>query len=216
MTEPQWWECPNQFELLKRAGKEAGPRKLRLYACAMVRNDWEWLRAKRSRRAVEVGERFADGQATAKQFAAASDGAFQAYKAWGERYGSLEEANTTYAVQRAWMATWEDPWEAANHCQSPTINKAECDLLRDLFGPTLFRAVPLDPAWQTPTVQALANAAYDERILPSGHLDPPRLAVLADAMEEAGCAAPDLLGHLRSALPHIRGCWVVDLLTGRP
>ncbi len=65
-------------------------------------------------------------------------------------------------------------------------------------------------------MQALANAAYAERILPSGQLDPQRLAVLADALEEAGGADPDLLGHLRSALPHIRGCWVVDLLTGRP
>jgi hypothetical protein len=51
--------------------------------------------------------------------------------------------------------------------------------------------------------------------MPSGHLDPARLAVLADALEDAGCADADLLGHLRGPGPHIRGCWAVDLLLGK-
>jgi hypothetical protein len=215
MTERQWWKCPNQRELLEHVRERASPRKLRLYACALARGDWEWLRSKRSQRGVEVAELFADGQATAKQFAAANDAAFDAMEAWGERWATEKQTNTTYAVRRAWDTTLEDAWEAAKHCQIGAINKTECDLLRDLFGPTLFRAVPLDPAWRTATVEALAHAAYDERLLPGGRLDPQRLAVLADALEEAGCADPDLLGHLRTALPHIRGCWVVDLLTGR-
>jgi hypothetical protein len=215
MTERQWWKSPNQLELLNHAGEAASPRKLRLYACALARSDWERLRPKRLQRAIEVMERFADGRATAKQCEAAQDAAFDAYEAWGKRYDTEEETYQTMAVERAWTATWKDPAEAAEGCQGGAINKEECHLVRDLFGPTLFRAVPLDPAWRTPTVEALAHAAYDERLLPAGRLDPPRLAVLADALEEAGCADPDVLGHLRSSLPHIRGCWVVDLLTGR-
>jgi len=43
-------------------------------------------------------------------------------------------------------------------------------------------------AWLTPDAVALALAAYEERQLPSGHLDPQRLAVLADALEDAGCS----------------------------
>jgi hypothetical protein len=39
--------------------------------------------------------------------------------------------------------------------------------------------------------------------------------VLADALEEAGCTDADILGHLRAAAPHARGCWAVDLLLGR-
>jgi hypothetical protein len=39
--------------------------------------------------------------------------------------------------------------------------------------------------WLTPTVLSLARAAYDER-LPDGFLDPARLAVLSDALEETG------------------------------
>jgi hypothetical protein len=41
-----------------------------------------------------------------------------------------------------------------------------------------------------------------------------RLPVLADALEEAGCADADILGHLRGPRPHGLGCWVVDGLLG--
>ena len=66
----------------------------------------------------------------------------------------------------------------------------------------------------TPAVVALAEAAYEERLLPSGELDTQRLAILADALEEAG-AAGALLEHLRSPGPHIRGCFAVDLVLAR-
>jgi hypothetical protein len=91
---------------------------------------------------------------------------------------------------------------------------AQAALLRDIAG-NPFRLVTLSPAWKTPQVVALAQAAYDQREIPSGTLDPVRLAVLADALEEAGCTDPELLGHLRSPCPHVRGCWVVDLLLGK-
>jgi hypothetical protein len=48
-----------------------------------------------------------------------------------------------------------------------------------------------------------------------GTLDPARLTVLADALEDAGCTDADLLGHLRSPGPHVRGCWAVDLVLGK-
>jgi hypothetical protein len=42
-----------------------------------------------------------------------------------------------------------------------------------------------------------------------------RLPILADALEEAGCAEADLLAHLRGPAPHVRGCWALDLLLGK-
>jgi hypothetical protein len=42
-----------------------------------------------------------------------------------------------------------------------------------------------------------------------------RLPILADALEDAGCADAELLGHLRSPGPHVRGCWAVDLVLGK-
>jgi hypothetical protein len=42
-----------------------------------------------------------------------------------------------------------------------------------------------------------------------------QMAKLADALEGAGCTDGDILAHCRGAGPHVRGCWVVDLLLGK-
>jgi hypothetical protein len=56
-------------------------------------------------------------------------------------------------------------------------------------------------------VVALARGIYDDRAFD-------RLAILADALQDAGCDNADVLGHCRGPGPHVRGCWVVDLLLG--
>jgi hypothetical protein len=91
--------------------------------------------------------------------------------------------------------------------------KALGQIVRDIFNP--FRPVTVPPACVTAQVVAVAQAAYDERKLPWGILDVARLMVLADALEDAGCDQADLLGHLRSPGPHVRGCWPLDLLLGK-
>jgi hypothetical protein len=97
----------------------------------------------------------------------------------------------------------------------PTTKEQElASLLCDIVG-NPFRPVTLDLAWLTLPVLAIAKAAYDERRLPSGYLDTTRLAILADAMEEASCSEKRILDHLRGSGPHTRGCWVVDLLLGK-
>ena len=90
---------------------------------------------------------------------------------------------------------------------------AQSVILRDLGNP--FRPVTLDPSWLTPTVRQLAQAVYDERLLPSGELQLDRLGVLADALEDADCPVPPIIDHLRGRGPHVRGCFVVDLLLNK-
>jgi hypothetical protein len=93
---------------------------------------------------------------------------------------------------------------------------AQADLFRCIVGPLPFRHVFLPPSlrtWNNGLLQHLAGAAYEHRLLPSGHLDSQRLAVLADALEEAG--ADELVEHLRGAGPHPRGCWPVDIILSR-
>ncbi len=85
-------------------------------------------------------------------------------------------------------------------------------LLRDVLG-NPFRPTRFKRAWASNIVAGLAQAAYDKRQLPSGELDPHRLAVLADALEEAG-APGELVSHLREPGPHVRGCFAVDLCLG--
>jgi hypothetical protein len=88
---------------------------------------------------------------------------------------------------------------------------AQCQILRDLFGLLPFRPVTIAPdvlAWNDGTVSRIAEGIYEERAFD-------RLPILADALEEAGCDEPDILGHLRGPGPHVRGCWPVDLLLGK-
>ncbi|HJZ57133.1 MAG TPA: hypothetical protein VKE74_19340 [Gemmataceae bacterium] len=80
-------------------------------------------------------------------------------------------------------------------------------ILRDVFG-NPFRPITLDPSWLTITVVALARQMYDTRDFTS-------MPILADALQDAGCEHPDILGHCRGPGPHVRGCWVVDLLLGK-
>jgi len=95
-----------------------------------------------------------------------------------------------------------------------TEERIQAALMRDIVG-NPYHPVDFDPVWRTQTVVALATAAYEERILPSGELDSQRLAILADALEDAGCSDEQILNHLRGPGPHVRGCFVIDLLTGR-
>jgi hypothetical protein len=90
-------------------------------------------------------------------------------------------------------------------------------LVRDLFG-NPFRPVAIMPewlSWEGGLVATLAEAAYERRTAPGGALCADGLAVLADALEEAGCDDESMLSHLREPGQHARGCWVVDRLTGR-
>jgi len=88
---------------------------------------------------------------------------------------------------------------------------AQAAIVREMFG-NPFRPVSIAPAWLTPTVLDLAQAVIDNCILPSGTLDKDRIAVLADALEEAGCINPDILNHCRQPGDHVRGCWLLDLI----
>jgi hypothetical protein len=85
---------------------------------------------------------------------------------------------------------------------------ALANLLRDIFGPLPFRSVNIHASCLTPAVLAIAEAISNES---SFH----RLPVLADALEQGGCANPEILGHCRGPGPHVLGCWVVDLVLGK-
>src|SRR5262245_31402754 len=88
------------------------------------------------------------------------------------------------------------------------------DLRRDIFG-NPFRPVAFASAWLAPTVTSLATVAYEERALPSGELHRAHLAVVADALEDAGCTEAAIPDHLRGPVPHVRGCRALDQIPGK-
>ncbi|MFO0806182.1 MAG: hypothetical protein U0791_24025 [Gemmataceae bacterium] len=80
-------------------------------------------------------------------------------------------------------------------------------MLRDIFG-NPFRPVAFDPSWRTSTAVAIAKGMYESR-------DFAPMPLLADALQDAGCEHADILDHCRGPGPHVKGCWVVDLVLGR-
>ena len=80
--------------------------------------------------------------------------------------------------------------------------------MRDLFG-NPFRPVTFSPSWRTDTALSLARTMYDSR-------DFGAMPILADALQDVGCDSDDVLDHCRDAKqPHVRGCWVCDLVLGK-
>lgn len=69
----------------------------------------------------------------------------------------------------------------------------------------------------TDEVIAMADLAYHNRGR-DGTLDAARLAILSDALEEAGCTDGSILEHLRDQqkyIYHVCGCWALDLVLGK-
>jgi hypothetical protein len=211
------------LEPLRR--RKASERKRRLFGCACCRHIWHLVPDERSREALLVAERFADGLAGEIELKTAGQEARIAY----EQYmgGLREQYVATVACSGVVMKNVGHVVNAMHIaalavrmvCGSWDAERAfQCSLILDLFGNTFRPSLPLPPAvlaWHDAVVVRLAQAAYDERHLPSGTLDNSRLAVLADALEEGGCTDADILGHLRGPGPHVRGCWSVDLCLGK-
>jgi hypothetical protein len=148
--------------------------------------------------------------------------AWQLTSAWEDVATAMEgEQFVNEGATAEMLDTWsEQSVESGRPMGWTTMNPAAvlADLLREVVGPIPFRPVSLAPSilsWHDATVVRLAQAAYDERHMPESTLDNGRLAVLADALEEAGCTDADILGHLRGPGPHVRGCWPVDLCLGK-
>ena len=221
MTKADWLACTKPKMLLRSAGSRISDRKRRLFAAACCRRVWNLLSDERSQRAVETVERFADDAATSEELSAAEKAAAEAELATATDSHRFA-ANAVYAIA-CQIVGW-DIAEMVVGCAANTIRAvgkrraateeeaAQVALLRDIVG-NPFRPITLAPAHRTAAVLSLARAAYDERHLPSGELDPHRLAVLADALEAAGVRG-ELTAHLRGPRPHVRGCWPVDLCLG--
>lgn len=222
MTEQEWLAAADPQSMLDhlRDSGKANERKLRLFAVACCRRIWDHLTDERSRRAVEVAEGYADGLVDQQQRACSEAEGRQA---------------TIGLSGRPWFAALAAKMSVAKHIPLPGVvnftladdtlrpgdrEVRRCEqvhLLRDIVG-NPFRPPSLPPsvlAWSDGLVRRLAEQAYEERSLPAGTLDIARLAVLADALLDAGCTDADLLGHLREPGPHCRGCFGIDHLLGK-
>jgi hypothetical protein len=213
VKEDEWLASGEPEKMLEFLGDRASERRLRLFAAACCRRVWDTLTADAGRRAVEVAEGFADGAAGARALRAAQVAAAKATADYDPAAG-LGEYRADAALTAAMNAAGKRAsLRYAAECAADASEDGDAErvaqavLLRDIFG-NPFKRVVLDPPFRTSAVTAIATAMYESR-------DFGAAAILADALEEAGCQDGEILGHLRGPGPHVRGCYVVDLALGR-
>jgi hypothetical protein len=164
---------------------------------------------------MEVADRYADQAAREEEFEEIvfrGEFGYLGSRGWVVGAARLRDENVCEVIgQNGLPEVFPDVYSPS---QKDIGSQVVANLVREIFGNPIQR-VALNTAWLTPTAKSLALTAYEERRLPSGELDCPRLAVLADALEEAGCTEEAVLDHLRGPGPHVRGCWPVDLLLGK-
>ncbi len=230
MTEAEWLACTDPKPMLKFLHGKASDRKLRLFACACCRHIWHLLADDRSRKAVELAERFADGLASEQEREAAEEAANQAKRVTGvSRQASNYTIPEMFTIAaRAACVTAEGDADTETllaivaACSLIARNEAsglgwEAEMvacsstLREIVGNTFLPPPPLPAAvltWNDGTVRRMAEGIYEERAFD-------RLPILADALLDAGCDNENLIAHCRSEGPHVRGCWAVDLILGK-
>jgi hypothetical protein len=223
-TGQHWLESSDPSVMLMFLQSRVTHRKPLVFAVACCRRLWRMIDDIRIKKVIELAELAADGHV---------DNAMA---------GLVETIDSENRVSTCWEAVigltrTGDPATPANlvakyvplamckpdvpvyEPESRDVIDSEREIqvafIRDIFG-NPFRSVTSQASWLTWNSGAIpraANAAYEERVLPSGHLDNRRLAVLGDMLEEAGCTDAEILGHLREpGAVHVRGCWCVDLL----
>jgi hypothetical protein len=232
--EEEWQISGHLPRMLELASGRVSRRKLRLFAVACVRRHWHLLDDERSRWAVEVSERFAEGEVSPlvlKSSYAAAWSAVRAVAELGPARASAARAAARAASARAEWAAHGAAHEAGEcagwlardkqltppepawvlQLRAATEEKRRlCDLLREIAGNPFHRSHQ-GPNWLTWNDRTVPRMA--ETIRAGWHFD--HLPVLADALEEAGCGDAELLRHCREGRSHVRGCWVLDLLLGK-
>jgi hypothetical protein len=235
MNEGKWLQCTSPMPMLDFLQGKVSERKLRLFAVACCRPFWHLLDA-RKRRAIEILERYADGGTTENEVRGLArlfdkSDAEPAHLAVANAVMSLlnllapadPTRDAMFAAYHAARAAGKEAgpgWESSHDEEGGEDREslpgaiaraqeslAQCRLLRDIAGDP-FRPVAVDLAWNVPAVAARARIIYESRTFD-------RMAELAVSLADAGCADNRILEHCRAAGPHVRGCWLLDLILGK-
>lgn len=197
MTEKEWRHaCNDPWSLPEHLSGRTTDRKMRLFTVASFRlRFWDKF-SQLDRRLLEVAELFADSLIGEEVLQEASNQAFQS---------AVDSEGHPARLAISTLASDAARVPVNMYCMTPV--ELVCDIFTNPFHP----APAVDPAWlrwHDATIPRLAQQMYDSRDFTS-------MPILADALEEAGCTNADILDHCRGPGPHVRGCWVVDLLLGR-
>jgi hypothetical protein len=223
MTESEWLACTDPQPMLALVH---GKRKLRLFAVGCCRRLFPMFSALQVDEVVEAADQYTDGCIGRRRLRAIWNDIFcqtMPYRYFSPEWHARRAVvnlilgyclkhrprpmamnDVTSAIVKG-RARW---WHPLRRRKIRTEERsARAHLLRDIFG-NPFRPSAFDPSWRTPQVVALGQEIYDNRAFDC-------LPELADALAKAGCENADILAHCRGPGPHVRGCWVTDLILGK-
>jgi hypothetical protein len=212
VTEDEWTTSEDPDLLLEAAKslKWLPARKARLFSAGCFRLVWDKITADDIRLAVEMSDARADKKISQQELER-------------HRYPmtkASEFVRSWLAVAIQSLATSNlNPGHVAHQVRAATENSVygfsrrgvpcqpQADLVREVVG-NPFRPVTFDQQWRTSDTVGLAQAIYDDKAFE-------RMPILADALMDAGCEEEQIIGHCRGVGPHVRGCWVVDLVLAK-
>jgi hypothetical protein len=230
MLEYEWLHGIDYEGMIRLVGQNPDERKMRLAACGYLRTMWADFSDPQARSVVEVAEDYADFRATRTEVKgvkralallleqARTEQARDQYDptdpGWLVQYRTFLELDSRVRLLELVLKPGCVEAEALRTIAS-RVNKGgwyddrmpTCNLLRDIFG-NPFRPITFSPDWRTDTAVSLARTLYESR-------DFSAMPILADALQDAGCDNEDILLHSRGDGPHVRGCWVCDLVLGK-
>jgi hypothetical protein len=236
MIEETWLSCSDQNKMVEFLMGKVSDRKLRLLGVAFCRRMWHLIPEGPCRDAVRIAEDFADGLANdteRKEFrkraqeplspSLAERNAVTAVYYLNEKTAGKQPCFVTCAAAIARTAS--APYQESRKKSFPiyrsaycAAKRAEARLARCVFG-NPFRPLPSAAPWLArggDDLRALAEAVYTKRRLPQGTFDPGRIRELLRALKAADCSDPAILTHLRGPGPHVRGCFAIDAILGKP
>jgi hypothetical protein len=237
VDEQSWLHCTDPVPLLKHLGEQASPRRLLLFKAACCRLAWRLLVDERSRRAVEVTERFADGAADEAEHLAARAGPWEAVGlAKADGFATAVTKVSPLAAGLAALAASECvscPPDTPSYPSASDICSAEA-VARGAQAAIQWQAYEAAPPAEMPerSVQAdLLRCIFGNPFRPlPGRTFPgyvralaeacsaafpgqaPERGVLADALADLG--EDDAAEHLRQGT-HVKGCHVLDWVLAR-
>lgn len=142
MTNAEWAGCTDPHAMLDALPPDTSQRKLRLFAVACCRRAWTLLRDERSRQAVDVAQRQADGRATEAEISEAELAADDVWMAPPPEFTDAERE----AAFLPYACLNPNAQEAASNVATTAVTCREysgqdaaekaalCDILREIFG----------------------------------------------------------------------------------
>ncbi len=221
MTEAEWLTPGDLSEHVKFLWAQKRTRKLRLFGVGCCRPLEPWMYDPVMQEALLCAERLADGNLSDSTMVK-----------WRQKVQRAEDARKPATNEQDATRQRTVYWTVRSVCHD---NRFSCyadswtTLVRDreVFGEEFvrrgtafahatllevfgnpFRRLTFPQEWLTSTVVALASQMYKSR-------DFSPMPILADALQDVGCDNDDILTHCRGSGPHVRGCWVVDLVLGK-